>query len=197
VIVVPSPGRRVIFTLGRFKEAPDALGEIESWIDSLSKEELHTFTVNTKPMKKIVRNSLHVQVSAFDKDLRGNAAVYLSPTGSFRQERKEPPLQFQKQTGTYVAANLPPGRYVLSASADRYQSQQHEIIVQSGVNEEKFILERKGMPAYYRGKVKVPFEPDHSLLAVTLHGKDRSKHFKTVLEFAHRIGLFRVETKTT
>jgi hypothetical protein len=52
------------------------------------------------------------------------------------------------------------------------------------------------MPTYYGGKVKVPFEPDDSPLAARPLGKDRSKHFKTVLEFAHRIGLFRVETRT-
>jgi hypothetical protein len=94
-------------------------------------------------MKKIIRNSLHVQVSAFDKDLRGNAAVYLSPAGCFRQECRPPPLQYQKQTGTHVATNLPPGRYVLSAYADRYQSQRHEIIIQNGVNEEKLFSEGK------------------------------------------------------
>ena len=145
-------------------------------------------------MKNLIRNSLYVQVSAMDKDLRGKAAVYLSRAGSSRQKLKPSPLQYQKHNGTYVAASLPPGLYVLSVSADSYESQRREITVQSEVNKEKFILGRKGMPAYYRGKLKVRFEPAHSLLAVTLHGKDRSKHFKTVLEFARRLGLLGVET---
>lgn len=146
-------------------------------------------------MKKTIQASLKVTVNAYDKLLTGKATVRLTLLQADGERKpKSITLQYNKATGLYQAANLQTGTYRVEASADRYESQERTLNLNSGTHEEKFILGKKGMPAYYRGKVKVPFQIDDGLIAVTLAGKDPKQNEKPVLESARKLGLSRTET---
>lgn len=81
---------------------------------------------------------------------------------------KEVKLKFNKASRTYVAERLMPGPYEIAVSSARMESQSREVTVQPGGSEELFILAKKGLPSYFRGKVRVPFDVDPDLIAVTL-----------------------------
>jgi subtilisin family serine protease len=142
-------------------------------------------------MRNLVKASLKVNVKAFDRVLKENANVQLV---SVTREKKEIKPEFEKLTGLFVVRNIQPGLYTVTVESKGYESQQREITLNSGEHEETFILGKKGMPFYYRGKVKVPFESDRKLIGVTLQGKDVRSHEKVVTEAAQRLGLSRIET---
>lgn len=146
-------------------------------------------------MTNLIKASLKVAVNAFDKGLKERAAVYLISVAKVeKNKREEIKLQFNKHTGLFVVHNIQPGLYIAKAESKDYEPQQREINLNSGEHEETFILGKKGMPFYYRGKVKVPFESDKKLIGVTLMGKDFKSHEKDVTESARKLGLSRIET---
>jgi len=146
-------------------------------------------------MGNLIKASLKVTVNAFDNVLKDKAAVHLiAITKDEENKCDEIILKYNKLTGLFVALNIQPGLYIAKVESKGYESQQREINLNGGEHEETFILGKKGMPFYYRGKVKVPFEHDDKLIGVTLMGKDFKSHEKGVTEAARELGLSRIET---
>lgn len=102
-------------------------------------------------------------------------------------------LRFEAATRLYVAKDLAPGRYLVEVRASGLESQSRVTIVQPAGTEEIFILGKKGLPSYYRAQVRVPFELDPALIAVTFrHGTKPDELKKLVAEMARKFQL-RVE----
>lgn len=104
---------------------------------------------------KSVQTGIRVQVVSFNGELLRDATVVVRPAAG----KKAPvTLRFDPRQGTYTAA-LAPGEYVTQVAARGYDAQQRAVVVGTAALAEAFVLGRKGMPYYYRGRVRVPFEP--------------------------------------
>ena len=109
-----------------------------------------------------------VQVAVYDhkNNLLPNARVTLKPL--VKKPGRIINIKFDKQWQVYQTPAINPGNYLLQAEAEGFESDQREVQVDPAGLREKFILGKKGMPFYYRDKVKVPFEPRHKYLAVSV-----------------------------
>lgn len=76
-------------------------------------------------------------------------------------------LEFDKRTSTYRGA-VAPGRYTASVANRGAERQERRVDVPPAGTREAFILGRPGMPFYYRGRVRMPFEPRPELVALLL-----------------------------
>lgn len=147
-------------------------------------------------MKNVNPARLRIQVLGFDRPLSGHASVTIEIPGDGRSARKPAAkVVYDKTLDAFVAADLPAGDYVVTASADGYEAQERLVTVASGGSEELFILGRKGQPAYYRGRVRVPFEPLPDLLGVVARPdpKSQTDADPRIREVATKLGL--VESK--
>lgn len=137
-------------------------------------------------MAQLIKNSLKVSVSAFDKLLNENAVVtIIALAANTRNNDRETKLPFNKLTGVFTASGLSTGAYIIRAEAKGYELQERSVTLNSGEQEEAFILGKKGMPFYYRGKVKVPFTPLPRHLGIVL--ADDQKHDGRQVEFVKAI----------
>jgi hypothetical protein len=110
--------------------------------------------------------------------------------GPARASAKEVRLKLDKGSNTFAAQGLMPGRYEISVSSEEMETQSREVMVQPGDTEELFILGKKGLPSYFRGKVRVPFEVDPDLIAVSLRRGISEQERRPILEqLAERHGL--------
>jgi subtilisin family serine protease len=122
-----------------------------------------------------------VQVLDSDSQAIRDARVVLkSGSEEFR-------LEYDNDKGFYTwKREVPKGEYLLTVSRKPFEDDSRKIIVrgsgpggQRGPGErswqseqrELFILRKKGVPWYYRGKVKVPYEPDEERLALVIPGQ--------------------------
>lgn len=134
-----------------------------------------------------------VEVAVFDYKRKplSNARVTLKPL------RKKPSkvidLKFDKQWQVYRAADITPDHYLLRAEAKGFEPDQRGVKVDPGGLKERFILGKKGMPFYYRGKVKVPFEPPIDLLGVSIRPNLIDKEEDELLSHARKLKLQPVE----
>ena len=85
-------------------------------------------------------------------------------------------LEANKKIGLYVAEEISPGTVEIKVSYKDLASETRTVTLNTGENEEVFILGRKGMPFYYRGRVKVPFEPLPHYIAVVVKEDDVQKY---------------------
>ncbi len=105
---------------------------------------------------------------------------------------KESRLKYDKNSRTYIAHDPTPGRYLISVSAGELEPQSRETVVQPAGTEELFILGKKGLPSYFRGKVRVPFDVDPDIIAITLQRNLSEQERKPILERiakSHNLGL--------
>lgn len=77
------------------------------------------------------------------------------------------PLKFDKSRQLYRAV-APVGRYTASVASRGTERQERRIDVAQGGTQETFVVGRPGLPFYYRGRTRIPFEPQPELLAVLL-----------------------------
>ncbi len=100
-----------------------------------------------------------VRASVFDLDgaLITEGKVELQRMGPPAPERI--PLEFSASLGGHIAESVPPGQYVLAVSAQGFESQQRQVTVRPDGQTEIVILGEPGLPFYYRGAVRVPYEP--------------------------------------
>jgi hypothetical protein len=98
-------------------------------------------------------------------------------------------VEFDAASGTYRAILACPARYTLSVSMKGYESQERKIQLSPGGQEEVFILGAEGMGYYYRGRVKVPFEPLPGLIAVTTARRLDKEETERFASFAEKAGL--------
>ena len=98
---------------------------------------------------------IRVGVVALDGSPIRNATVTLEGSGPPTQ------LAFTPELGRYVADDVPPGSYTLvvaaAAGADLESERRPVVVEDDGVNE-MVVLGRPGLPHYYRGAAKVPYE---------------------------------------
>ncbi|HSK17690.1 MAG TPA: S8 family serine peptidase [Longimicrobiales bacterium] len=125
------------------------------------------------------------------RDLKGggiaNAQVELTPF-----PKGEPvTLKFDPGTGSY-RGTVAPGRYTASVAHRGSERQQRRVDVQPAGNQEVFILGPRGLPFYYRGRVKTPFEPRPELVALVLRHV-RGEADREVEQIARGLGLEPVE----
>ncbi|MBI4896743.1 MAG: S8 family serine peptidase [Actinobacteria bacterium] len=81
---------------------------------------------------------------------------------------KEIKLKFDKSTGTFFGIGLAPGKHSVAVARAGMDPQSRETVVQPAGTDELFVLGKKGLPAYSRGNVKMPFEVDPDLISVKL-----------------------------
>ena len=143
-------------------------------------------------MSKLIKANLKITVQAFDKPLKEKATVHLSSLGD-KKNISTVKLNYNKLQNVFEASNIQPGAYVLKAESKDYEAQEREINLSSSDVEETFILGKKGMAFYYRGKVKVPFKKNDKLIGATLEGKNIDDFGKAVTDAARKIGLSPVE----
>jgi subtilisin family serine protease len=104
---------------------------------------------------KSAHTGLRVQVVGVDGELLHDATVVVRPAGA---KKGRATLRFDPRQGVYTAA-LAPGEYVAEVAARGYDAQQRGVVVGTAAPAETFVLGRKGMSYYYRGRVRVPFAP--------------------------------------
>ena len=110
-----------------------------------------------------VAASIRVGVVALDGSPIRNAAVTIEGGGRLIQ------LALTPELGGYAADDVPPGSYTLVVAAAGLASEQRPVVVDEDGTDEMVVLGRPGLPHYYRGAAKVPFEP-LPLLGVSFRG---------------------------
>lgn len=73
-------------------------------------------------------------------------------------------------SGRYEFKNLERGIYELSITAEGYETQKKSISINQIPLSEMIILGKTGMQFYYRGAIKVPFEPNFTTFGVVIGG---------------------------
>lgn len=131
-----------------------------------------------------------IAVTVFVTDPSGKplpeARIALAPAS---EQRKVIELR-PDGNGTF-RGSAAPGAYVVRAEAGGMAADQREIDLVSNAVEERFVLGKDGLPAYYLGKVRVPFEPT-GLVAASLKGKLSESQKKEIDERARGMNLARV-----
>lgn len=94
------------------------------------------------------------------------------------QKKRTIVIPFNHRNGFYETTRITAGNYVLKVSLKEHESENRAININQGENEELFILGRKGMPFYYRGHVKVPFEPMPNYLGIVLKDVDNLQKYR-------------------
>jgi hypothetical protein len=94
-------------------------------------------------------------------------------------------LKFNKVERRFAATDLVPGLYQVSVSRSGLEAQERKIVVQPGGSEELFILGKKGLPSYFRGRVRVPFDVDPDLIGVVFRrGTVEAERTRFLAQFA-------------
>ncbi|HTE01612.1 MAG TPA: S8 family serine peptidase [Mucilaginibacter sp.] len=124
---------------------------------------------------EIIHTILKVSVRTYDGSMTDKATVELVAVDD-RPKKGDPiKLVFDAYSGTYDAGKLQSGSYLVKVSLKDYESQERPVTLNSGEQEELFILGKEGMPFYYRGRVRVPFEPLPNYLGVVVHKTEESR----------------------
>ncbi len=128
-------------------------------------------------------------VKVLDRESKklANAAVELS-LGAHRLQ-----LTYDKRTGCYESRDFKAGRYIATVSAPGLQPDSREVTVHETGGRETFVLGEKGLPFYYRGKVKIPFKPGDELIGLTVRSRNKESMDPQVDALAEKLGLKEVE----
>jgi hypothetical protein len=112
--------------------------------------------------------SLTVRVQSTSDEFLVGAKVALYEIGAATPKAV---LTYDQRVPAFTWASPEPGKYVLRVSCEGFEDQERQVAVAHGPNEELVILGTPNMRFYYRGKVKVPFEPRADLIGVKLKGR--------------------------
>ena len=103
------------------------------------------------------------------------------------QSKKKTSAKLNTTSDVFEATLTAPDLYSIRVTLQEHEAQTRKVQVNPGEHEETFVMGKKGMPFYYRGRVKVPFEPLPGLIAVTtirrLDTRDADELFKSATEF--------------
>src|SRR3990167_679866 len=138
-------------------------------------------------MKKSDHQSVVISVFDYSKRIINNAKVTLKLL--LKNEKKIISLKFDKQWQSYRAEQVKLGIYLLRVEASGYEPDERKVRVGADGLKEIFILGKKGMPFYYRGKVKVPFEPKFNLLGVSVKPGLIEKEYQELTKQAAKLKL--------
>lgn len=109
--------------------------------------------------------TLSVRVVDLERDPVSRARVSLIPQS---KSAKPINLDWNEKANLYSAAVNTRGTFTLTVSATGFDGQERVINLPHPATVEEFVLGKKGMPFYYRGRVKTPFEPKPDLVGVTI-----------------------------
>ncbi|HVF05723.1 MAG TPA: S8 family serine peptidase [Frankiaceae bacterium] len=101
----------------------------------------------------------------------GKAKVNLIQAGA---KKRGVALTYDERTGSYVGS-VEPGEYVVEAALRGLRGESRTVTVQPAGTAEVVVLGEEGLPAYWLGGVRVPFDPPRGLVAVTLDGTARRR----------------------
>ncbi len=73
-------------------------------------------------------------------------------------------LEYDAARGVFLGQKVLPGTYLVQAEAEGLEADHRVIRVGSARVRERFILGKQGMMSYWRGRMKIPFEPHDDLL---------------------------------
>jgi hypothetical protein len=140
---------------------------------------------------------LRVDVRDLDGNSLSRATVTLESHGTGRRRGRRPAgkrltLAFDKSTRAFVASSLDPGTYRLAVQHAGLAPDSRDVQVHPGGSEELVILGRPGLPTYYRGRVRVPFDVDPKLVGVTYRrgsADDEGRAATARLAKAFRLGV--------
>jgi hypothetical protein len=130
-------------------------------------------------------SSIEITVLDFKLNRLPEARVALTPYG---KRGKAVPLSYDPQQQLFRAGRLRPGVYVANVEADGLETEEREVEVAANGLRDRFILGVKGMPAYYRGRVRVPFEPTE-LIAASLRPQLKTQRPEAFDSFARELNL--------
>ena len=129
-----------------------------------------------------------VSVVVFDinESVIGDAEAVLSVADSSGALARRVALTFDASLGLYLA-EATPGILLTTSAAGRETQRRAVDVTEDGLTE-TVILGRPGLPHYYRGKVKVPFEKHPGLVAASMEGSPEEVD-RRVEEISRRLGL--------
>jgi len=139
-------------------------------------------------MEKRKRPQVEIPVYDYMNKVLPRAKVTMQPL-PLRRPTGEITLKFDRKRQAHCGDNIPPGEYLLRTGLQGFEPDQREVRVAPGSLRETFILGKKGMPFYYRGRIKVPFEPPKDLLGVSLKAAVTEKQEKELLEYTRKLKL--------
>ncbi|MHC4459802.1 MAG: S8 family serine peptidase [Planctomycetota bacterium] len=134
--------------------------------------------------------TLSVRVVDFCRDPVSGARVSLI---SQSKGAKPINLDWNEKANLYAVELNTRGTFTLTVSAKGFDDQEREINLPHPATVEEFVLGIKGMPFYYRGRVKTPFEPKPDLVGVTIAPGTKDGEAK-IINLANRLKLSQVKT---
>jgi hypothetical protein len=144
-------------------------------------------------------STLSVRVLDVERNPVEKATVRLlrKERGLGKAEEDEARLQWDERFGLFRAEIPGRGNYTLTVSARGFEQQSRSIDLPKPDTAVEFVLGRRGMPFYYRGEVKTPFEPRPELVALTWRagaaGRGQGEGPDRLRELAKELGLTEVE----
>jgi len=134
------------------------------------------------------QNTIRITVIDFNNQPISNADVTISA----KQEKIN--LKYDKYLGAYILEKFLSGKYVISVVASGFETQKKEVFIGGSGIEEIFILGQKGMPIYYRGNVKVPFEPINENFGIAISAPEDKKQIELLNRVSKDFNLSEVKT---
>ncbi|GAA4405087.1 hypothetical protein GCM10023187_23160 [Nibrella viscosa] len=108
-----------------------------------------------------------IQIRVFDH--KSNKLTDARVRVADRTTQRPVDIAFNKMSGYYEATKfVPHAEYTITVDHPTLQSQQREVAIGGAGGSETFVLGEKEMPFFYRGTVKVPFEPRPNLIGVVI-----------------------------
>ena len=98
--------------------------------------------------------------------------------------RTDHALRFDAGCQRYTATGVAPGSYVVTVQVRDRATEQRDVQVDLAGLDTMVIVGEPGMPFFYRGAVKVPFQPYPDLLAVALDASARAEDMERILGLA-------------
>jgi subtilisin family serine protease len=117
-----------------------------------------------------------IVVYDYKRNIISNAKVTLKP---LEKTNEIVHLQYDESEKFYKSNEINFERYILKVETDNFRTEEREVKVDplEGLKD-IIILGKEGQPFYYRGNVKVPFEPRTDLIAVAMSSKHVTKSAK-------------------
>ncbi|MCP4216134.1 MAG: hypothetical protein GY765_15905, partial [bacterium] len=130
---------------------------------------------------------VNIQVFDFNGAVLSEAEVLLMPLDADVERNIE--FDFDEHWLSHRAYDVKPGAYMLHAVSDGLEPGEREVYVDEAGLEDTVFLGAEGMPFYYKGKVKVPFEPPAHLLAASFKAGASACEKENLFAYAVELGL--------
>ncbi|HIK19136.1 MAG TPA: S8 family serine peptidase [Leptolyngbyaceae cyanobacterium M33_DOE_097] len=111
------------------------------------------------------RSILHIQVLDLQRSPIARANVKVGGASNVQQT----------SPGNFVVYGLANKTIEVVVEAEGLETEQRQVSIRPGQNIELFILAEKGLPAYRKGNVRVPFRPSIEKLGITVRGKKETQ----------------------